>query len=108
MARLLSLSRHQGEGILPPPNYSKVREEAGFHNPIPMVSTLWIDQTLKAKLCDDTGEIALNLWRQQIEVVKEGEVVILQNAFAREFSGVVELNIGADGKILPYRRGGEK
>lgn len=59
----------------------------------------------KAKLRDDTGEIALNLWRQQIDVAREGETVILQNAFAREFSGVVELNIGADAKILPYQRG---
>lgn len=58
----------------------------------------------KAKLRDETGEIVLNLWRQQIDVAKEGELVILQNAFAREFSGVVELNIGADGKILPYVR----
>jgi len=57
----------------------------------------------KAKLRDDTGEIVLNLWRQQIDMAREGEVVTLRNAFAREFSGVVELNIGADGEIVPYR-----
>jgi len=57
----------------------------------------------KAKLRDDTGEIILNLWRQQIDTAQEGNVVILRNAFAREFSGVVELNIGADGEIIPYR-----
>lgn len=54
----------------------------------------------KAKLRDHTGEIVLNLWRQQVDVAKEGDVVVLQNAFAREFSGVIELNIGADGKIF--------
>lgn len=27
------------------------------------------------------------------------DTVVLGNAFAREFSGVVEVNIGADGKI---------
>jgi len=60
----------------------------------------------KAKLRDDSGEMVLNLWRQQIDVAKEGDIVVIQNAFAREFSGVVELNIGADGKILPYKKEG--
>ena len=56
----------------------------------------------KAKLRDDTGEIVLNLWREQTHVLKESDVVITRNAFAREFSGVIELNIGLDGKIVPY------
>ena len=76
--------------------------------PVQLSTHYGLAMMAKAKLRDDTGEIVLNLWRQQIDVAKEGELVILQNAFAREFSGVVELNIGADGKILPYRRGGEK
>ena len=41
----------------------------------------------------------LNLWREQIEVAKVGDTIVLENAFAREFGGVVEVNIGADGKI---------
>jgi ssDNA-binding replication factor A large subunit len=53
-----------------------------------------------AILEDDTGSVRLNLWREQIDVAKAGETVVLENAFAREFSGVVEVNVGADGKIV--------
>lgn len=72
--------------------------------PVEISTRYGLAMMAKAKLRDDTGEVVLNLWRQQIDVAKEGELVILQNAFAREFSDVVELNIGADGKILPYVR----
>ena len=68
--------------------------------PVQMSTRYGLALLTKAKLRDDTGEIVLNLWRQQIDVAQEGEIVILRNAFAREFSGVVELNIGADGEIL--------
>lgn len=52
-----------------------------------------------AILEDETGSVRLNLWREQIEVAKVGDTIVLENAFAREFGGVVEVNIGADGKI---------
>lgn len=52
-----------------------------------------------AILEDETGSVRLNLWRDQIDVAKEGDTIILENAFAREFGGVVEVNIGADGTI---------
>jgi len=52
-----------------------------------------------AILEDETGSVRLNLWREQIEVAKAGDTIVLENAFAREFGGVVEVNIGADGKI---------
>ena len=62
--------------------------------PVQMLTRYGPALMAKAKLRDDTGEIVLNLWRQQIDVAREGEAMILQNAFAREFSGVVELSIG--------------
>lgn len=58
-----------------------------------------------AMLEDDTGSVRLNLWRDQIEVAKAGDIIVLENAFAREFGGVVEVNIGADGKIAVLKRG---
>lgn len=57
-----------------------------------------------AILEDETGSVRLNLWREQIEVVKAGDTIVLENAFAREFGGVVEVNIGADGKIAVLKR----
>lgn len=70
--------------------------------PVEMSTRYGLALLAKAKLRDDTGEIVLNLWRQQIDVASEGDTIILRNAFAREFSGVVELNIGADGEILRH------
>jgi len=57
-----------------------------------------------AILRDETGWIKLNLWRDQIEKVKLGDTVRLENAFAREFKGWTELNIGSDGKITVLTR----
>jgi ssDNA-binding replication factor A large subunit len=53
----------------------------------------------RAILQDETGSVRLNLWREQIDVAKVGDKITLENAFAREFGGVVEVNIGADGNI---------
>lgn len=53
----------------------------------------------RAVLQDETGSVRLNLWRDQIDIAKAGDTVVLENAFAREFGGVVEVNIGADGNI---------
>jgi len=57
-----------------------------------------------AILEDETGSVRLNLWREQIELAKAGDTIVLENAFAREFGGVVEVNIGADGKIAVLKR----
>lgn len=58
-----------------------------------------------AILEDGTGSVRLNLWRQQIDMAQAGDMVVIENAFAREFGGVVEVNIGADGKISVLKRG---
>jgi len=57
-----------------------------------------------AILKDETGQVKLNLWRDQIERAKVGETVRLENAFAREFRGWTELSIGSDGSITVQRR----
>jgi len=53
-----------------------------------------------ATLEDETGSINLSLWRQQIDLVKEGDNVKLTNAFARTFGGQPTLNIGRGGQII--------
>lgn len=57
-----------------------------------------------AILRDETGWVKLNLWRDQIEKVKLGDTIKLENAFAREFGSWTELNIGSDGKITVLAR----
>ena len=53
---------------------------------------------------DDTGSIRINLWRDQIDKVKTGDTVRLENAFVRVFNNQNELNIGKDGKIVVLER----
>mgnify|MGYP001062551350 CR=1 FL=1 len=53
-----------------------------------------------ATLEDETGSIRVNLWREQIDRVKVGDMVRLENAFVRTFNYQNELNIGKDGRIV--------
>jgi len=48
---------------------------------------------------DETGRINLTLWRDQIDMVNEGDVIKLIGAFVTEFRGQLSLNIGKGGKI---------
>ena len=54
----------------------------------------------RAILEDDTGKIALNLWREQIDLVNEGDVVRVENGFVRTYQDKLELNVGSRGKIV--------
>lgn len=58
-----------------------------------------------AILEDDTGRIRLNLWREQIDAVKEGDTIMIINAFTRMFGESIELNLGKDGKIFLLKWG---
>ena len=58
-----------------------------------------------AILEDDSGKISLNLWRNQIGLVKEGNVVRVENGFVRTFKDQIELNVGSRGKIIVISTG---
>ncbi|MBS7655421.1 DNA-binding protein [Candidatus Bathyarchaeota archaeon] len=65
-----------------------------------LVSTRFGDAFVaKATLEDETGKIPLNLWRDQINMVKVGDTVKIENGFSKEFRGQTELSIGSRGKI---------
>jgi len=53
---------------------------------------------------DHTGSVRLNLWRSQLDIVKEGDTIKITNAFVKTFGGQIELNVGSDGKILVLTR----
>lgn len=57
-----------------------------------------------ATLEDDTGRITLNLWRDQIDKVLEGDVVRVEHGFIRTFGNRLELNVGRRGKIVVVSR----
>jgi len=58
----------------------------------------------RAILEDDTGKIALNLWRGQIDLIKEGDVIRVENGFVRTYQDQLELNVGSRGRIIVLSR----
>ena len=54
----------------------------------------------RAVLEDDTGKIGLNLWREQISLVREGDLVRVENGFVRTYLDQLELNVGSRGRIV--------
>jgi ssDNA-binding replication factor A large subunit len=62
-------------------------------------------QLAYAIIDDGTGQIKLNLWRKQIDLVRVGVKIRVENAFAREFRGQVELNVGSNGRIVILDKG---
>ena len=53
--------------------------------------------TAKAK--DDTGEINLTLWNDEIDNVKVGDKVKISNGYVNEFQGDMQLTSGRFGKL---------
>ena len=58
-----------------------------------------------AIVADETGKITLNLWRSQINIVKLGYIIRIENAFAKQFKGRTELNVGSKGRIIVVKKG---
>ena len=49
---------------------------------------------------DDTGQIKLSLWGEQINAVDVGDKVRIENGYTKAFRGEVQLNIGRYGKLV--------
>ena len=56
-------------------------------------------QVADATIEDDTGEIKLSLWENQITSIKIGDMVSVTGGYVTEFRNVVQLNIPRSGKI---------
>lgn len=52
-----------------------------------------------AMLEDDTGEIQVTLWEEQIDAVEEGADVRVEGAYTRDWAGDLQLNIPREGSI---------
>jgi replication factor A1 len=48
---------------------------------------------------DDTGEIQITLWNEQIEQVNEGDKITIENGWASEYKGQTQLSTGKLGKL---------
>jgi replication factor A1 len=56
-------------------------------------------KVVTAVIEDDSGSIQLTLWNEQIDIVKEGDTIKIENAYVKEWQGEKQLNIGRLGKL---------
>lgn len=52
-----------------------------------------------ATIEDDSGEIKLTLWEDQIQSIRVGDKVTVTSGYVTEFRDVVQLNIPRSGKL---------
>ena len=48
---------------------------------------------------DETGEIKLSLWNDEIDLVKKGCKIKISNGYVNEFQGEMQLTAGKFGKL---------
>lgn len=48
---------------------------------------------------DDSGQIKLSLWEEQIEMVKAGSKISIENGYTTSFRGENQLSVGKYGKL---------
>ncbi len=52
-----------------------------------------------AKVKDESGDINLSLWNEQVDMVKPGDKVHITNGYVNEFQGDPQLTTGKFGKL---------
>ena len=52
-----------------------------------------------AKLTDDTGSVSLTLWNEQVDQVKVGDTVKIENGYVGEYQGEKQLTTGKFGSL---------
>lgn len=61
-----------------------------------------------ATVVDDSGEIKMSLWNNDIENVKVGSIVKVTNGYVNEFKGELQLTSGKFGKIEVLDKKGDE
>jgi replication factor A1 len=56
-------------------------------------------QVADAIISDETGNIKLSLWDDQIRSVREGDMISIENGYTQTFRGENSLSIGRYGKL---------
>ncbi len=52
-----------------------------------------------ATLKDDSGQVALTLWNEQVDQVNVGDTVTIKNGYAGEWQGEIQLSTGKFGTL---------
>lgn len=52
-----------------------------------------------ARIKDETGETKLTLWNEQAEQVKANDKIVIENGWAKEYRGELQVSTGKFGKL---------
>jgi len=66
------------------------------------VQSRYKDETYKvasAVVADDSGNIKLTLWNEQIDQLQVGDKIRVENGYVTSFKGEIQLNVGKYGKL---------
>lgn len=66
------------------------------------VQSRYKDESYKVSSCvvsDGSGTIKLTLWNEQIDQVKVGDTIKIENGYVTSFKGEDQLNVGKFGKL---------
>lgn len=58
-----------------------------------------VGKVCSCKAKDDTGEITLTLWNEQVDQVNTGDKVKIANGYVGEYQGELQLSTGKFGKL---------
>ncbi len=58
-----------------------------------------------ARLKDETGEIELSLWNEQIDQFGKGDTIKVANGYVKEYQGEMQLTTGMRGSIELVKKG---
>jgi replication factor A1 len=66
------------------------------------VTSRFKDETYRvanAVVGDETGTVKLTLWNEQIDQVKVGDAIVVENGYVTSFKGEIQLNVGKYGRL---------
>ena len=56
-------------------------------------------RVLNAKIKDDSGEVTLTLWNDEVDKVKKGSKISLKNGYVSEYQGELQVSAGKFGTL---------
>ncbi|MFH0954759.1 MAG: OB-fold nucleic acid binding domain-containing protein [Candidatus Micrarchaeota archaeon] len=67
--------------------------------PRPFASSRGEGKLCKAAVKDDSGEISLTLWNDQVNQYNEGDTITIENGWCSEYKGEKQISTGKAGTI---------
>ena len=59
-----------------------------------------VTKVCNAKLKDDSGEIQMTLWNEEIDQVQEGDKISIIDGWVKEWQGNLQISKGRNGQIV--------